>query len=313
MSENVLFLILFVVFILGVLMLDLLVIGRKSHEVSIREASIWSIVWIMLALGFAVFLRFFGEHVHGIRSNEELTQVFNNYYPYLSLDVDSYARNLEIFRKNITANYLSGYLIEKSLSVDNLFVILAILKAFTVKKEAYKQVLFWGILGAIVMRFIFIFAGAALIIRFEWLLYIFGAYLLYIGVKMYLNRNREFQIEPQNHPMVKFLSKRFNVFPRYVDNKFFIRQERKFFITPLFIVLMLYTRSPRPLGAASGLFIGLYGLFRFYVEFFRLPDPQLGYLYWGWVTMGQLLSLPMILIGFTLVIWAYRHNRVMNP
>ena len=243
MSENVLFLILFVVFILGVLMLDLLVIGRKSHEVSIREASIWSIVWIMLALGFAVFLRFFGEHVHGIRSNEELTQVFNNYYPYLSLDVDSYARNLEIFRKNITANYLSGYLIEKSLSVDNLFVILAILKAFTVKKEAYKQVLFWGILGAIVMRFIFIFAGAALIIRFEWLLYIFGAYLLYIGVKMYLNRNREVQIETQNHPMVKFLSKRFNVFPRYVDNQFFIRKERKLFITPLFIVLMLVEAS----------------------------------------------------------------------
>jgi len=81
----------------------------------------------------------------------------------------------------------------------------------------------------------------------------------------------------------------------------------------LFIILMFYSRSPRPLGATSGLFIALYGLFRFYVEFFRLPDPQLGYLLWGWVTMGQLLSLPMILAGFAIVIWAYRNNRVMAP
>lgn len=81
----------------------------------------------------------------------------------------------------------------------------------------------------------------------------------------------------------------------------------------LFVVLMLYTRAPRPLGAVSGLFIGLYGLFRFFVEFFRQPDPQLGYLLWGWVTMGQLLSLPMILIGVALVVWAYRKNRVMTP
>jgi tellurite resistance protein TerC len=134
---------------------------------------------------------------------------------------------------------LSGYLIEKSLSIDNLFVIMAILKAFTVKKEAYKQVLFWGILGAILMRFIFIFAGAALITRFEWVLYIFGAYLLYAGIKMYLDRNKEIHIEPQNHPMVKFLSKRFNVYPRYVDNRFFIRKEARLFFTPLFVVLML--------------------------------------------------------------------------
>jgi tellurite resistance protein TerC len=239
MAENTLFLILFIIFILGVLMLDLLVIGRKSHEVSIREATIWSLVWIMLALGFAVFLRFLGEHIHGIGSSEDLDQVLNRYYPYISLDADSYARSLDIFRKSIATNYLAGYLIEKSLSIDNLFVIMAILKAFTVKKEAYKQVLFWGILGAILMRFVFIFAGAALIVRFEWLLYIFGAYLLYVGVKMYLERNKEIRIEPQNHPMVKFLSNRFNVFPRYVDNRFFIRKDARLYITPLFIVLML--------------------------------------------------------------------------
>jgi phosphatidylglycerol:prolipoprotein diacylglycerol transferase len=81
----------------------------------------------------------------------------------------------------------------------------------------------------------------------------------------------------------------------------------------LFVILWAYTRKPRPLGAVSGLFVGFYGLFRFYVEFFRMPDPQLGYLLWGWVTMGQILSLPMILFGFGLAFWAYRHSTVAKP
>ena len=239
MSGNILFFILFMVLILGVLMLDLLVIGRKSHVVSLREAATWTRIWILLSLGFAVFLRFFGEYVHGIETREELDQVLDKFYPFLTQDADSYASSLEIFRKTIATNYLSGYLIEKSLSVDNLFVMMAILRAFSVRKVAYKKVLFWGILGAIIMRFIFIFAGVALIIRFEWLLYFFGAYLLYVGVKIYLDRNREIRIEPQDHPVVKFLSKRFNVFPRYVGNRFFFIDDVVVYITPLFIVIVL--------------------------------------------------------------------------
>ena len=239
MPENILFFILFIGAILGVLMLDLLVIGKKSHEVSLREAVIWTGIWVFLAMGFTVFLWFFGEHLHGIGSSEELDQVLNKFYPLLSLDADSYTKSLELFRKSIAINFISGYLIEKSLSVDNLFVIMAILKAFSVRKVAYKKVLSWGILGAIVMRFIFIFAGAALIHRFEWILYIFGAYLLYVGVKMYLDRNKETRIESQDHPMVKFFSKRFKVFPRYVDNRFFIRKDAMIYITPLFVVIIL--------------------------------------------------------------------------
>ena len=243
MAENTLILVLFVVFILGVLMLDLLVIGRKSHEVSLKEASLWTGIWISLALGFALFLRFFGEHIHGIRTPEELEQVLLRFYPYLTLEAESYANSLELFRKSMATNYLTGYLIEESLSVDNLFVMMAILGAFTVKKTVYKKVLFWGILGAIVMRFVFIFLGAALIIKFEWLLYLFGAYLLYAGGKMFLQRNREIRIEPQDHTMVKFLSKRFKVFPRYVGEKFFIRKDGTLYITPLFIVVMLIEGS----------------------------------------------------------------------
>jgi tellurite resistance protein TerC len=239
MSGNILFFILFMALILGVLMLDLLVIGRKSHEVSLREAATWTGIWVLLALGFSVFLRFFGEYIHGISTSEELDKVLNKFYPFLSQDPDSFTNSLNLFRKSIAINFISGYLIEKSLSVDNLFVIMAILRAFSVRKAAYKQVLFWGILGAMVMRFIFIFAGAAIIYRFEWLLYFFGAYLLYVGVKMYLDRNKETRIEPQDHRVVKFLSKRFNVFPRYVGNRFFFKKDAVVYITPLFIVIIM--------------------------------------------------------------------------
>lgn len=239
MSGNLLFFILFLIAVLIVLMLDLLVIGRKSHEVTIREAAIWSAIWISTALGFSLFLRFFGEMVHGISNQEELNQVIGHFYPYLSQDTADYSVKLETFRKAISINFISGYLIEKSLSVDNLFVMMAILKAFSVKKAAYKPVLFWGILGAFIMRFIFIFAGATIIYRFEWILYIFGAYLLYVGYKMYRDRNKDIRIEPRNHPMVKFLSRRFKVYQRYVGNRFFIRKDNLLYITPLFIVLIM--------------------------------------------------------------------------
>lgn len=239
MPGNLLFLVLFLIVILGILMFDLLVLGRKSHEVSIREAAAWTGIWVLLAFIFSLFLRFFGDFVHGIDTLEELKNVLDRYYPYLLSDQVTFEEGLTRLRKSIAINFVSGYLIEESLSIDNLFVIMAILKAFSVKKTDYKRVLFWGILGAIVMRFIFIFAGAALIYRFEWLLYVFGAYLLYVGVKMYLERNREKHIQPQDHPLVKFLSRRFRVFPRYVNDRFFIRKEAAVYITPLFVVLIM--------------------------------------------------------------------------
>ena len=116
---------------------------------------------------------------------------------------------------------------------------MAILGAFSVREKDYKRILFWGILGAVVMRFVFIFAGAVLIYRLDWVLYLFGAYLIYVGVRMYLTRNRDTRIEPQNHPVVRFLSRRFNVFPRYVDDRFFVRKEGMLYLTPLFVVLLI--------------------------------------------------------------------------
>ncbi len=220
-------------------MMDLLLIGRRSHEVSLKEASIWTAVWVSLAFLFFVFLRFFGDSIHGLNTPEEFAAVLDRYYPYLSPFQGNFEEGLIILRKNLSINFLSGYLIEESLSIDNLFVMMAIFKAFSVRKEDYKRVLFWGVLGAIVMRFIFIFAGSALITRFEWLLYLFGLYLLFAGAKMYRDRNKEAQVQPRDHPVVKFLSKRFRVYPEFVDNRFFIRKDSLFFVTPLLIVVVV--------------------------------------------------------------------------
>jgi len=239
MTGSTLFFGVFIIAILGILLLDLLFIGKKSHEVSLKEALIWTAVWIALALGFSVFLRLTGDFVHGIESVDELQQVLERYYPYLTPFDGNFEEGLQILRRSLAINFVSGYLIEESLSIDNLFVMMAILKAFSVAKSDYKHVLFWGILGAIVMRFIFIFAGSALITRFEWLLYLFGAYLLYAGVKMYLNRNRETRIQAQDHPLVKFLSKRVRIYPDHANGRFFIRKDAKLFITPLLIVVIM--------------------------------------------------------------------------
>lgn len=239
MQGNILFFAVFLIIIIGILMFDLLVVGRKSHEVSLREAASWTGVWVTLAMLFALLLRFHGDMVYGIDSLEGLSELLRKYYPYLPSEPGDLETGLEILRKNMAINFVSGYLIEESLSIDNLFVIMTILGAFSVRKEDYKRVLFWGILGAIVMRFIFIFAGAALIYRFDWLLYLFGAYLLYMGVKMYLERNKNIRIQPQDHRFVKLLSRWFNVYPGFVDGKFFIRQKGVFYVTPLFIVLMM--------------------------------------------------------------------------
>lgn len=238
MISETLFFIVFITVILGMLLTDLLLVGRKTHIVSFREAGLWSAIWISSALLFFLFIWYFGEKIHGIENIEHLETVIQKYAYTVKIDHDNFEYSLEVFRKNMAINYITGYLIEETLSVDNLFVIFMILTAFSVKEESYKPVLFWGIMGAIVLRFLFIFTGAALIQRFEWVLYIFGAYLVYVGIKMFIDRNKKDTIEPKDHFLVAFLSKRVNVTPDYEGNKFFVRRDGKLFITPLLIVVI---------------------------------------------------------------------------
>jgi tellurite resistance protein TerC len=242
MSSEVIFFAGFAVFVIFVMMLDLGAFNRQStsHIVSFREAASWSAVWVVLALGFYAFLRYFGYWVHDISDPSHLQTVQDLYYPNLTLPADFDAA-LAVFQSNMALEYLTGYLVEYSLSVDNIFVFILIFNSFGVREIYYKKVLVWGILGSIVLRFVFIFVGSALIQEFSWVLYIFGAFLVYTGISILISKDKEEGIDVQKHPAVRLTSRYFNVFERYVVDHFFIRSKRtrKFYVTPLFVVMIV--------------------------------------------------------------------------
>jgi tellurite resistance protein TerC len=204
MGESVFFWIGFNAFVIMMLSLDLGVFHKKNHKVSVKEAVIWTVVWITLAIIFNIFIYF----------------------------------NLG---KTKALEFLTGYVIEYSLSVDNIFVFILIFSFFQVNEKYQHKVLFWGILGALIMRGIFIFAGVALITRFHWIIYIFGGFLVFTGIRMLFHQ--ELQIEPEKNPVVKFFRKFLPVTESMHEERFFIRQNSKAYATPLFLVLLIIETS----------------------------------------------------------------------
>jgi tellurite resistance protein TerC len=200
----------FNVFVLGMLALDLGVFHRKSHVVSIKEATVWSVVWISLALTFNAGIYFY----------------WNTLIP------DSSYSNSEA-----ALAFLTGYLIEKSLSVDNIFVIALIFGYFAVPAAYQHRVLFWGILGALVMRAAMILAGAALLKEYHWIIYVFGAFLIFTGVKMFTHKDEE--LHPESNPVIKLVRKLIPVTKDYEADRFFVRHAGKLMATPLFLVLIM--------------------------------------------------------------------------
>ncbi|MGB7439385.1 MAG: TerC family protein [Candidatus Acidiferrum sp.] len=190
----------FNLFVVLFLALDLGVFHRRAHKLTIREAAFWSVIWIGMALAFGYFV----WHWHGAQ------------------------RGLE---------YFTGYVIEKALSIDNLFVFLVIFRAFQVNEQVQHRVLEWGILGALVMRGIMIAAGAALIARFHWILPVFGVFLIYTGLHMIWKHNR--QVHYERNPIFRFASTHLRVTKEYHGARFFIRQAGQWFATPLFLVLLV--------------------------------------------------------------------------
>jgi tellurite resistance protein TerC len=240
MSYNeIVFFSLFIFFILGMLSLDLGVFSKKNRVISFKEAGIWSGVWVMFTLIFYVIIQTHGDSIHGVQNFEDIERIKNRYAEHVQLIPGNYEASLQAYRDNMALEFITGYLIEYALSVDNIFVIILIFTSFGVKEKYYKKVLFWGIMGAIVMRFIFIFAGSALMHRFSWIIYIFGAFLLYTGIKMFFDKGGDEKIEPNNHPVVKFVSKRFRVYHRYVNDRFWVKLDGKWSMTPLFVVLII--------------------------------------------------------------------------
>ena len=239
MSNELIFIASFAVFIVLMLAFDLGVFNKKDHIIKYREAVIMSLIWVCLALGFYVLLTLHGEWIHGITDIDKLQSIIAAHKHNITIVPTDFTASLEIYKNNLALEFITGYLIEYALSVDNIFVIVLVFTAFNVREKYYHRVLFWGILGAIIMRFLFIFIGATMIREFEWILYLFGAFLIYTGVMMFVKRNEEEKIETENHPAVKFASKIFKVFPRYVGKNFFVKRKGVQMITPLFIVLIV--------------------------------------------------------------------------
>ncbi|KAA6440688.1 TerC/Alx family metal homeostasis membrane protein [Dyadobacter flavalbus] len=238
-SNEVLFFGGFILVISIMLLLDLGVFNKKDHVVKFGEAAAWTVAWIALAMVFYFVIRTHGDLVHGMDNYAELETIKNKYAPGLQLVAGNYAESVEIYRKNMSLEFITGYLLEYALSVDNIFVIILIFSSFGVRPIYYKKVLFWGVLGAIIMRFVFIFLGSALMQRFEWIIYIFGLLLVYQGGKIFFEGGEDEKIDPSKHPVVRFTSRYLPVFPRYVREHFFVLKKGKWLLTPLFVVVLI--------------------------------------------------------------------------
>lgn len=194
----------FNLFILFMLFLDLKVFNRKAHEIKMKEAIFWTIFWFALALVFNVGVYIFrGQEAAGI--------------------------------------FFAGYLLERALSMDNLFVFLLIFNYFAVPSKYQHKVLFYGILGALIFRAMFIFAGIALIEKFHWLTYILGAFLVFTGFKLLKEEDRK--VEPHKNPVIKILHKIFPVTSHFEGEALFVRKENRLWMTPLFVVLVFIELS----------------------------------------------------------------------
>ena len=242
LSNETVFFIAFAAFVLVIMALDLGAFSRRqSHVVEFKEAAFWSAIWVALSIIFYFFLKQYGYLVHGITDMARLQEVRNRYSDHVELVAGNFEASLARFQNNMALEYITGYLVEYSLSADNIFVFILIFNSFGVRERYYKKILVWGILGAIVLRFVFIFVGSALLQRFDWIIYIFGAFLVYTGVRLFFQNEDDEKIDPSSHPVVRFASKYLNVYKRNVTDNFFIRRksDHKLFVTPLFIIVIV--------------------------------------------------------------------------
>jgi tellurite resistance protein TerC len=239
MSNEHIFIACFIVFILIMMAIDLGLFTSTEKPVSVKQAAIMSVVWIALTLGFYALIYNFGDRLHHIDSFADLQQKNQENFHNLQLNPNDFPGSLQQYRKNLSLEFISGYVVEYALSVDNIFVMVLIFTAFGVSEKHYHKVLLWGIIGAIVMRFAFIFVGSALIQQFHWILYLFGAFLLYTGIRMFVTRNQEKSVDTKNNVIVKLASKYLGVYPQFKGDKFFVRVDGKRLVTPLFLVLLI--------------------------------------------------------------------------
>lgn len=278
-SQSIFLWIGFNVFIILLLVFDLIVVNRKAREVTIREALLWSAFWIALSLAFNVGVYFW-------RGQEAAMQFF------------------------------TGYLIEKSLSVDNLFVFLLIFSYFEVKPKFQRKVLFWGIIGALFLRAALIVAGVALINQFHWITFIFGGFLVVTGIRMSTGGDAE--VEPDKNPIVRFFRKYFPVSTEYHGDKFFFKNAGRWFATPLFIVVLVVETTdlvfaldsiPAIFGISSDPFIvytsNVFAILGLRALYFALAGVMklFHYLKYG-------LAIVLVFIGMKMIVEPFLHIQI---
>lgn len=189
-------------FVLLAISLDLGILHRKPRAIGLREAALWSLAWVCLSIAFGLGLRFWSS-------------------PEASL------------------SFFTGYLIEKALSIDNLFLFLVIFRTFQVHERFQHRILAWGIFGALLMRGAMIAAGAALVSRYSWVMYVFGAFLVYAGLHLIFAKEQKKKIDPKEHSIFRFAARHLRVTKEFQGQKFFVKQEGLLFATPLLLVLLI--------------------------------------------------------------------------
>ena len=264
----------FLLLIIIFLVIDLGVFNKKKHEVSIKEALIWTAVWFSLAMIF-------------------------NFFLYLEFGTEQ------------ALNFLGGYLLEKSLSVDNLFVIFLIFASFKIEKKYQHEILFWGIVGAIVLRGLLIVLGSALVTKFEWVFYIFGILLVYSAIQMVTKKDEEF--DPHESFIVKWIHKIVHVSRNHEKGKFFVRHNGKIAVTMLFVTLIVveftdvvfaFDSIPATFGITTDPFIvftsnifAILGLRALYFVIAKIHD-RFHYLNYGIALILVFIGLKMLLKDF---------------
>ncbi|MBI4367857.1 MAG: TerC family protein [Candidatus Omnitrophica bacterium] len=264
----------FILFVLAMLAFDLGVFQRKGRVISVRESLLWTGFWIVLALLF----------------------------------------NLGIYwwkGSQIAAEFLTAYLLEKSLSMDNIFVFLLIFSYFGVSPGHQHKVLFWGILGALILRGVFIVAGVALIRQFEWILYFFGAFLIYTAFKMMRKKDKE--IHPEKNPVLKLFQKFFPLTESYEGDRFFVKRGAQYFATPLMVVLLVIETTdvvfavdsiPAVFGVTLDPFIvytsNIFAILGLRALYFALAGiiAKFRYLHYGLAALLAFIGLKMLISDF---------------
>lgn len=204
--------IIFIAAVVVALILDLGVFNRTPHEIKTKEATIWTIVWVICAILFSVII-------------------------YLSFKNEWIANPTHLTPQKAVLKYITGYLIELSLSVDNIFIIALIFSSFAIPKKYQHEVLFYGVLGAIIFRAIMIVFGVVLITKFSWMVYVFGIFLIITALRMLFSHSE--QTDPHNFKIYKWIRKIYPVTRKVYDDRFFIKKGRRRFATPLFITLII--------------------------------------------------------------------------